>query len=882
MLLRSTSFPVFFFLAFLALPLVAQNGSILPDTNWRMNIAPMVTTDWNRGDISHPLEIIRGRTAGLHITHPGGNPFEPYIIRSRGQNTLHTGNTIPRVLLDDMPVENLRHYHIFNILSASTEVSAAENAIHGLMRMQGNINFTTNSKIKNTLVVKYGNIFSSIGVTRQTPILNDKEFIQLGGIDLGDGNNFQKLIQQKGYEQQHNLSIAGRWQNTQLELSGNLLNRKPILKNTNSDNLYARIAVSQSFWKDRIHLKWNHYQYRGEHNYGVPEAFRYANNFNPTSPVYDNTATQYGGYYQQTFFNYYNPVSLVDQVHRFARENGTLNQVSGAITAFPSLKIGINYSRETSEENRRNWMPTTSFFSPYPGGGFMEKIKDNLLNEWLDLFAAQHLSFGHFEWSGRSGYSIQMIRRNSNEFSGYGFPEEITENTDPALGSTQSSTFFGEAHNYIRFYSTHQLLYKNLLSVDFTANYNGSSRLGKNNRWGLFYGVSTDLNLNQLFDLESNNSFGFNFNIGKVGNIPMADNLSEYIIDQQYGKFYYQGDFVNYASYRHDRNPHLSWENKSEWGFGFQKGLWKNQLILHYRVFYNHSADLIDRIWISRGISESSIQWQNLYGINNRGWEISLEGKVLSTEKLDWTLSLNAFRFRSKLIESPEYEQNIGSRCGCGRPFAPYYIIRGEELGQLRVWKETYNGQQYVEVDQGNNGLDLNDYQVVGSIYPKLIFGFQNELKTGKLRISLRATSALGHRVVNENRLVHEKRDLTLNQNIVKTRYFINQPNFYNVFSERFAEKASYLSIDQLFLSYDLSALTGSFLSGFSLIAGSNNLLTISKYAGLDPEVRYQEIFPEKGYRDLEYSALSGGFESQQTYPATRSFFVGFQVNFSK
>lgn len=863
--------------------LLAQNDSLAIDTAWRKTNQLVLIEDHNRGEISHPYELIQGQIPGVHITHPGGDPFEPYIIRVRGQNTIHAANTLPRIFLDDMPIENLQYYHVFNINSARAGVTAAQNAIHGVRGMQGSLNFSTNSELKNTLEIKYGNTFSGISAQRLTPILDAKEFVQLGGQDLGENHDFQELIQQNGFEQQHHLSIAGRWKNTQVEISGNLRNQKPILKNTNSENLYSRLSLSQSLWKNKIRLRWNNYQYNGEHVYGAPQAFQFANTFNPTSPIFDDTAQEYGGYYQQHLFQYYNPVSIVNQVHRSATETGSLNQYSGSVKILPKIQLGINYSQENSERTGQRWMPSTSFFNSYTGQGYMTESEENMKSEWLDVYNLQNLSFGNFQLSGKSGYSFQRYTRKIKEIEAYGFTEEISADTDPLQAYNKSVTSSGEAHNYIRFYTTQSLVYKNLVRLDLTANYSGSSRLGTNRQWGFFYGFSSDLNLNEVINLQSHNAFGFNLNFGKVGNIPMADNLSEYIIDQSYDRFLYNGNYIKYVTFRHDKNPDLSWENKTEWGFGLQKGIWKNKLVLQYQVFYTHASDLLDKVYISQGFSQPSQQWQNAYAIKNRGWEITVMGNLVKTKKLDWTLSLTTYRFRSKLSESPQFEQNIGSRCGCGgRAFAPFYIIRDENLGQLRTWEENYNGSQYVEVDRGNDGLDLEDYQVVGSIYPKLIFGLQNDLKVGKLTIGLRLNAASGHRVVSESRLNYEIRDLIERQNIVKTKYFINQANYYNVFSERFAEKASYLRIDQLYFSYNLSQLTRSFLSGFSLIAGSSNLLTLSKYSGLDPEVRYQEAFPIKGYRELEFSSLSGGFEGIQSYPATRSFFIGLQANISK
>lgn len=865
--------------------LLAQTNpddSIQVDSNWNQITQRIVIGSHQLGDIQHPFELIKGRTIGMHITQPASNPFDPFVIRTRGQNTLLSENTSPRILLDHMPVENIKHYSIFNLTGAEIRADAGSNAIHGLRGMQGSVDFLTSQLTEDNFMIKYFNNFSTISTSRATPVFSASEFIQQGGTNLGSNTDFQEEIIQKSSAQQHFLSIGKKWRNTQLEASGHFRKLLPILKNTVSTTLYSRLSISQTFFQDRLILNWKNYLFKGQHEYGEPAAFHYADIFNPTSPIRTSNLNEFGGYFEEIYFNYYNPVSIVENNHHSGSETGSLNQLNAQISLNSALSIQVNYGLESSILDQRRWVPATSFFTGYGSNGYVNTSNSEAKNEWLDIFLQHKFKFANLSITGKSGYNRQEVRKENRIIDANDFSTTVNESTLPESGANRTSSARGIAYRLIGFYTQNQISFKNYLRSDLTVIYNGSSRLGANKRWGIYYGFNAVLNLNEVLQSHNRNSFSLHAGLGKVGNIPPADNLAVYVIDSAYTDIYYNGDFINNAEYRHAANPDLRGEQKSELSFGLKKGFWNNRLMIYYQAFFNKSSELITNEYIFDLTTAARTKWQNTSTIINRGWELSLNLDIIQNKNFTWNTNLVAYRFQSKLTEAPEFRQNIGSRCGCGKAYAPYYIVRGEKLGELRTWQESYDGNQFHEVDLNNDGLDFKDYRVAGSIYPKLILGIQNEIQFRKLTASIRISGARGHLIGNENRLLYEVTNLTQFQNIVRSKYYTQIPNNSNVFSDRFAEKGSYLRIDQLFLSYDLSNLTKSIFSDLSLIIGSSNLLIFTGYSGIDPEVRYEEPIINRQNNLRNYSALTGGFESQYTYPVTRSFFIGLQATFTK
>ena len=431
--------------------------SIQVDSNWNQITQRIGIQNHQLGDIQHPLELIKGRTVGMHITKPGSNPFDPFVIRVRGQNTILSENTSPRILLDHMPVENIEHYSIFNLTGAEIRADAGGNAIHGLRGMQVSVDFSTGQSSEDDLIVKYFNNFSAISTSRITPVFSASEFIQQGGADLGSKTDFQKEIIQRSSTQQHFLSIDKKRQNTQLEASAQFRKLLPILKNTESNTLYSRLSISQSFLQDRLKLNWKNYLFKGDYEYGEIAAFHYADIFNPTSPIQSENPNEFGGYFEQIYFNYYNPVSIVENNHHSGSETGSLNQLNAQISLNSALSIQANYGLESSKLDQRKWAPATSFFAGYWRNGYVNSSIGDSKNEWLDLFLQHKYKLTNLSIIGKSGYNRQVIRKEMRIIDANEFSNPVTVSTPPESGANRTTSTRGVAHRLIGFYTQNQI-----------------------------------------------------------------------------------------------------------------------------------------------------------------------------------------------------------------------------------------------------------------------------------------------------------------------------------------------------------------------------------------------------------------------------------------
>jgi hypothetical protein len=342
------------------------------------------------------------------------------------------------------------------------------------------------------------------------------------------------------------------------------------------------------------------------------------------------------------------------------------------------------------------------------------------------------------------------------------------------------------------------------------------------------------------------------------------------------------------VGYRHDANPDLKWERRDEWELGMEKGILRNKVKLKYSLFFGHTKDIITREPVPSPPNIVGEKWINAYSIKNQGWEFTTKADILQNDRIKWSVDLNLFRSRPFLQTFPPGQRIVGGGCGCGgKPYSPVEIKEGEPLGKILAWRVRYSleEQRYVEIDQNRDGwINRDDQREAGNAYPSWQLGMSHTISFGNLALHATFGGAFGHHLINMNRLNYEVRDNVTFSNIVSTKYLESVPVQFNVFSDRFVEKASYFQLDQLFMSFDLSNLLKSGLD-CKLFAGSQNLITFTGYTDDDPEVRYQNIpYAADGSPEYRFVNLNGGIargiDHEFGYPFTRSFYLGLQIDF--
>lgn len=859
------------------------SDTIPPSDSMDLLINTIDVTPDQLGDFHHPLQLVRGRIAGMHITRPGGSINDHYTIRSRGVHSFHFENTRPQYLVNDMPIRNIQVLNLQDIHSISFELGAAKISHYAMRNAQSILHFKTNpSEVNEGLMIQYNNYLNRMRVFRNAPVLTADEYISKGGSDYGERNDFQQAILRTGSIHNHNLAIQRKWQNTQLIASGQWQNIKPVLQQSGTRNLKGHITLRQSFFRDRIRFDLGTFYYSAEHEYGVPDAARFANNRIPTIPIHDENSP-YNGYFEDLKFNYYNPVSIVQQVRNNASEIVNLYQLGSTVNLGKRRAVNIQYGKESKAEKNHHFAPSSSLYLGNWQDGYVEKSSETFANDWFDVHFSNRTSILNRELFYKIGYNYQQENENIHMFSGSNFDVPVDASTSITSAKNKNESQVSFLHRTLQFYGNTTIKTNRGNNYILHINRSGSSRLGRNNQWGWFWGITSNTNLHSLTKKRGKNTSRLLLSYGRTGMAPPRDNMGQLVIVPR-RKVYYEGQYRSSVDYQYGENQNLSWEKRNEFEIKWRQGIKQDKFLFTYSRYWGRSADLIYSQDLPHPSTFARYRYNNQPAIRNVGWELSFSTRVLRKKHLTWNLRFNAFRFKPILDEFGSKAHNVGGRCGCGNVYAPQTIVEGEPLGTIRTWRTRLENDKLHEVDYNfDNNLDYKDQIVSGNSFARMILNVRQSVSWKKFSLIMSIRSAWGHSLVHENRLELEDINLLDYYNIIQTKHFSKNPGRAIVFTDDFVESGNYLLLDQLFMTYNLSKYTGKHMGKFDLYFGGQNLILLTTFSGIDPEVRYHDTrySPQGRPHNTDVNAVvAGGYENEHTFPLFRTVYVGISISF--
>lgn len=420
----------------------------------------------------------------------------------------------------------------------------------------------------------------------------------------------------------------------------------------------------------------------------------------------------------------------------------------------------------------------------------------------------------------------------------------------------------------------------------FQASYrlDGSSKFGQNNQYGSFYTVSGAWNISseKFWDSAKDvmDMFKLRASWGVVGNTP-NDNYNHYTL---YTAGQYDSNPANFPSQL--GNPNLTWEKNQTTNVAIDMSFLGR--IRATVEFYNKATtDLLYNVQLAT-ITGYSSQWQNIGALNNKGIEISANADIISTEDWLWNVDFNIGFNKNKVIALYENRPQISGirRFEVGRDMDELYL--GEWAG---VNPETGAPQWYTNDKDGKrvltgsyNASQGNNRTYIGSAAPKFLGGFGTMVSWKNLSLNANFAYSVGGKMYSQNREVIDADGAYLDYNAMvlakgwnrweKPGDIATHPkaisggnNMSNKVSSRYVEDASYLTMRNINLTYQLpaSALKKIGLKGLSISLNADNLFTVTDYSLISPDV-------------ASYS--SDGYAAWGQYPMTRSYIIGLNVRF--
>jgi TonB-linked SusC/RagA family outer membrane protein len=455
--------------------------------------------------------------------------------------------------------------------------------------------------------------------------------------------------------------------------------------------------------------------------------------------------------------------------------------------------------------------------------------------------------------------------------------------------------------------------YKERYLTTFTLRRDGSSRFGKNNRFGIFpaFSLGWRVSNDPLFTLpDVINDLKIRYSYGKSGNQEIGNYWSSVSMYQPEISYSF-GSTRRLGTWPLSiPNDELSWEETTQQNLGFDLGLNESRFEITLDLYKKTTDGVLVFLRPPLLAGYADEYWKNSGVIENKGIELLLSGRIISRSSFRWMSDLNMSFNDNTIISYPEaegqgrpYELDENGRIGLtllknGEPLGNFYGLEtdGIFLSEQEINQHSKDGnliQPRASVgdirfkDKNNDGIiDANDRIIIGNAFPDAVFGFTNRFSYKSLELSIFLFAQVGNEVYNQTRAMLESMTGDRNQtaNVLNRWRSPELPGDgmtpraskldlnYNrrPYTDRWIEDGSFLRVRNVTLSYNLpsSLLNKVSMSNARIYVTGQNLHTFTNYSGFDPEISsngQNAYFP--GY-DL------GG------YPLSRSILAGISVTF--
>lgn len=876
----------------------------------------------NKGLITNAQDMMTGKIAGVSVISKGGAPGEGATIRIRGGSSL-TAENDPLIVIDGLAMDNKGVKGLANPLSMvnpndiesfTVLKDASATAIYGSRASNGVIIITTKKGQAGARpTISYdGNV--SVSTVKSTVDVMDgdqfRSFIKdIWGEDseayskLGNANtDWQKEIFRPAVSTDHNLTISGGLKNMPYRVSFGYTNQNGIVKTSKFERYTASVSLAPSFFEDHLKINANLKGMIAKNRYADGGAVGSAVSFDPTQSVRsDDPYHQYyfDGYFQwntdasslnddtwkRTFNGNApgNPVALLEEKDDRAISKSLIGnlELDYKFHFLPDLHAHVNGGMDLSTGKQyTDVSPYSSTNNYYGSYGWEQKDKYNLsLNAYLQYskdFTDKH------RFDVMAGYEWQHFHDTSDqEYWGlYPLSNNVVENRGQRYNNTSSGSatesylvsFFGRV-NYT-------LLDRYLFTA--TVRQDSSSRFHKNNRWGLFPSFALGWKLKEeafLKDVDVLSDLKLRLGYGITGqqNINSGDYpyLAVYETNKDGAYYPILGEGTTYRPNAY--NPDLKWEKTTTYNVGLDFGFLNNRINGAVDYYYRKTTDLLNSVFVSAGTNFKNKVLSNVGSLENSGIEFSINSKPVVTTDWTWDLGFNITYNKNEITklttgDSENYYVAAGDNIGGGRDMKAMAHAVGHPASSFYVYQQVYdeNGKPIENefVDRNGDGtINGDDRYFYKKPTADVLMGLTSRLSYKSWDFSFSLRASLNNYVYNSVEAGGSDCNPTSvysfgalnNRPLMGVANNIQNLKDNTLLSDYFVQNASFMKCDNITLGYSFKKLFGAPIGG-RVYAAVQNVFTITKYKGLDPEV-------EKGL-------------DNNIYPRPLTTLIGLSLNF--
>ena len=854
-----------------------------------------------------PSMMIQGKVAGVSITNTGsGDPNNQASIQIRGVSSRSAGLG-PLIVIDGVPGGNLTNINPNDIASFDVLKDGAASAIYGTRGSNGVIVVTTKKGSKDGQThTTYSGQLSWDFINKELKMMDAQQYrdVRLGwgdtGVDLGGNINWLDETTRTGATMQHTLTLSGGNAKSNYRVSADYRKAHGIDLRSNREEYGARASVMHTTKNGLFTITANIAPRVISRDNADWSVFKDAIEANPTTPLMDpENPVRYYNFMGQVVGS--NPVERqkLEKDHadtKLLDWDGTVK-----LNILPLFGNGEMENQNLTTQvmfadhqysNDNSWFrPSTSTIAINNGrDGEASRSygkESQYVVEWLTNYMG---SFGHHNIKGMAGYSYQYSRYSGFNTENKDFPNDGLGADNMGSGEyakEEGEVLMGSYKNdakLIAFFGRVSYDYDGRYLLTASLRHEGSSKFGADNKWGNFPAVSAGWRISSekfMKGINWINDLKLRADYGVTGNQDFGSYLSLNTMTG-FGYYFYNGRYFQVWGPSKNVNPDLKWEKGKNWNIGLDFSLFNNRVYGSINYFSRRQQDLLGNYKVSVPPYLFDETFVNVGTMKNTGFEFDLNFNVINTKTFGYDFNIVGTTMRNEFVDFSNSEyvgQDFYDVSGTEDPY-PFYnlqrIQKGESLGNFYMWEyagHTTDGEWLVYDKEGDiiraSQAGDEDRRVVGNGMPKFTLSSSHNFRYRNFDLSLFFRGAFFYDIFNIHDFYYGTRNFTGNRlQKAYAKNFDIASTANPVVCDYFLERGDYLKLDMVTLGYTFQPKDWRFLDRVRVYATGKNLLTLTKFSGVDPST-------------YQVNGLTPGAQGSRTYfPSTRQFIVGLQVDF--
>lgn len=721
--------------------------------------------------------------------------------------------------------------------------------------------------------------------------------------------DWQDAVLRTGFMQKHSLSVSGGNKNLRYLISGNYQDEEGVVINSSFTKMGFRTKVDMTHNKFKIggniNLTRNVFDLvNTEGRYANDGVLSAALGAAPIYPVrnpdgefnYQHNNTSYG----QSKIN--NPVAIASLI------DDKMTALQMLATGYVEYKImkslnfktqgSWNYNNYVRDSYRPAALPNSTDRMPPSNPTAESRTKNKYTWVWENTLNYKN-KFGKHAITGLGGWTAQKYLGNANRLTATDLPQNDILHTIPKTAKATKYDSSKDEWSLLSALARAQYNYTDKYLFSVAIRTDGSSRFGKNNKWGYFPSASaawymTEENFMKSVPWISNLKLRTSW--GVTGNMSIGNYASFGIVEGD--NYPFGGGSSIGMKESTSGNPNIGWEKTSQVNIGAEIGLFK-WLNLEVDVYQGTTTDMLLKVPVME-ISGFSTVLQNIGKLTNKGIELTLSsnhkiGNVLWTNSFNYAANRNKVKSLGSANEIVTQSNSvIDFITKVGEPIGNYYtyVVDGVYQNQAEINADMANGIIVPNAQPGDfrfkkfgsdNIINADDKTITGNYLPDFTYGYSTHVKYRMFDFSLALQGVYGNEIANINRRYLANMEGNANQlGIARDRWVSesqqgsgkvhranrNATGMNTVISSWHIEDGSYMRIREITFGFTFLKQTVSRLgiSTLRIYGSAFNPFTFTNYSGYNPEV------------STDSSPIMQGVD-YGTYPLAKSFVFG--INFT-